>query len=81
MEPEGSLLCSQQPSIGPYPEPDESSPQSPTLFPEDLVQYYPAIYAQVFWVGLFFLGFLTKTLYSSSLPRVLHYPPISSSLI
>jgi hypothetical protein len=27
MEPEGSLLCSsQEPSTGPYPEPDESSP-------------------------------------------------------
>jgi hypothetical protein len=26
MEPEGSLPCSQEPSIGPYPEPDQSSP-------------------------------------------------------
>jgi hypothetical protein len=26
MEPEGSLLCSQEPSTGPYPEPDESNP-------------------------------------------------------
>jgi hypothetical protein len=26
MEPEGSLLCSQDPSTGPYPEPDQSSP-------------------------------------------------------
>jgi hypothetical protein len=32
MEPEGSLLCSQEPTTGPYPEPDESSPQFPTLF-------------------------------------------------
>jgi hypothetical protein len=24
MEPEGSLLCSQQPATDPYPEPDES---------------------------------------------------------
>jgi len=24
MEPEGSLLCSQEPATGPYPEPDES---------------------------------------------------------
>jgi hypothetical protein len=23
MEPEGSLLCSQEPSTGPYPEPDQ----------------------------------------------------------
>jgi hypothetical protein len=26
MEPEGSLQCSQEPSTGPYHEPDESSP-------------------------------------------------------
>jgi hypothetical protein len=28
MEPEGSLRCSQQPSIGPYPESDPSNPLS-----------------------------------------------------
>jgi hypothetical protein len=28
MEPKGSLLCLQDPAPGPYPEPDESSPQS-----------------------------------------------------
>jgi hypothetical protein len=26
MEPEGALQCSQEPSTGPYPEPDQSSP-------------------------------------------------------
>jgi hypothetical protein len=35
MEPEGSLLCSQKPATGPYPEPDASSSQFHTLFPED----------------------------------------------
>jgi hypothetical protein len=35
MEPEGLLLCSQEPSIGPYPEPDKSNPHTPTLFPWD----------------------------------------------
>jgi hypothetical protein len=33
MAPEGSLLCSQESAPGPYPEPDESSPHIPTLFP------------------------------------------------
>jgi hypothetical protein len=33
MEPESSLPLSQEPAIGPYPEPDESSRQLPILFP------------------------------------------------
>jgi hypothetical protein len=33
MEPEGTLPCSQEPSTGPYPGPDESNPHFPTLFP------------------------------------------------
>jgi hypothetical protein len=33
MEPEGSFPFSQGPANGPYPEPDESSPHPPTLFP------------------------------------------------
>jgi len=32
MQPEGSLPCSQQPTTGPYPEQDTSSPHLPTLF-------------------------------------------------
>jgi hypothetical protein len=32
MEPEWSLLCSQEPTTGPYPEAHESRPQPPTLF-------------------------------------------------
>jgi hypothetical protein len=31
MQPVGSLPCSQQPAIGPYPEPDESTPHTPCL--------------------------------------------------
>jgi hypothetical protein len=30
-EPEGSLSCSQAPSTGPYPDPDQSSPNRPIL--------------------------------------------------
>jgi hypothetical protein len=35
MEPESSLPYSQRPATGPYPEPDASSPQPPTLFLTD----------------------------------------------
>jgi hypothetical protein len=31
MEPEGSLPCSQEPSTGPYPDPDQSNPYNPIL--------------------------------------------------
>jgi len=33
MEPEGSLQCSEEPTTGPFAEPDESSSHFPTLFP------------------------------------------------
>jgi hypothetical protein len=35
MEHEGSLPCSQGPTTGPYPKPDESTPQFPTPFLKD----------------------------------------------
>jgi hypothetical protein len=35
MEPKGSVLCSQEPSSSPIPEPDESSPHYPILFLKD----------------------------------------------
>jgi hypothetical protein len=31
MEPEGSFPCSLEPSTGPYPKPDQSSPYHPIL--------------------------------------------------
>jgi len=33
MQPEDSLPCSEESAAGPYPEPDESSPYLPALFP------------------------------------------------
>jgi hypothetical protein len=50
MEAQSSLSCSQKPASGPSPEPDESSPHLPTLFPQDTLQYYPSVYAYVFRV-------------------------------
>jgi hypothetical protein len=35
MEPGGSLTCSQEPSTGPYPEPDRSNPYYPILSLKD----------------------------------------------
>jgi hypothetical protein len=35
MEPEGSVACSQEPSTGPYPEPQQVSPYQAILFLED----------------------------------------------
>jgi hypothetical protein len=61
MEPEGSLRYSQEPSTGPYPEPDRSSP-------------YHSILSKIHFIlhthlrlglpsGLFPSGFLTNVLY------------------
>jgi len=44
MEPEGSLPCSQQPATG-HSEPDASTPQLPTLFLYNPLEYYLPIYA------------------------------------
>jgi hypothetical protein len=36
MEPEDLFPCSQEPSTGPYSEPDQSSPYHPIIFLQDL---------------------------------------------
>jgi hypothetical protein len=62
MESEGSFPCSQEPTIGPYPEPDESSPHLPKLFPSDLFYCFPPIYAYVFQIvsSLRFFKYVVK---------------------
>jgi hypothetical protein len=51
------LLCLQQPPppIGPYPDPDLSSPHLPNIFPWDPFQYYSPIYVYVFRVVCYLL--------------------------
>jgi hypothetical protein len=63
VEPDGSLPCSQQPAIGPYPEPDESSPH--LLLPISVKSIL--ISFQLYLVlpsGLYLSGFSTKILYA-----------------
>jgi len=55
MEPEGSLPSPQQPATGPYPEPDESSPQLPTVSLRSILSLPSVLYLS---------GFPTKTLYA-----------------
>jgi hypothetical protein len=61
MEPEGSVLCSQDPSIGPYHEPDQSIPPHPISLRSILIL---SSYLRLgIPSGLFPLGFPTKILY------------------
>jgi len=68
MEPEGSLPCSQEPTVGTYTEQDESGPHLPNLFSHLHVGLLN---------GLFPSGYLIKTHFSSLL-CMLHALPISS---
>jgi hypothetical protein len=41
MQPEGSLLYSQAPATGPYPEPDKSSPHPKPISVGSILAYFP----------------------------------------
>jgi hypothetical protein len=59
MEPEGSLLSSREPDSGPYPVPDDSSPQPPP----DSLQIHLILSSHlrlIFLSGLFLSGFRTN---------------------
>jgi hypothetical protein len=68
MEPEGSLLCSQEPSAGPYPGPDRSSPYHPIPLRSILML---SIHLHLgLPSGLFPSGFPTHILYAYLFPPI-----------
>jgi hypothetical protein len=62
MEPEGSLLCSQKPSNGPYSEPYQSNPSHP-IFLRYILKLFTHLRLGLH-SGLFLSGFLTNILYA-----------------
>jgi hypothetical protein len=62
VEPEGSLPCSQEPSTGPYPEPDRSSPYHPICLRSILILSTDLRLGLS--SGLFPSGFPTNILYA-----------------
>jgi hypothetical protein len=74
IEPEGLLPCSQEPSTGPYPEPDQSNPHHPILILSTHLHLgLPS--------GRLPSGFPINIRYAFIFsPFVLHAPPISSFL-
>jgi hypothetical protein len=53
MEPEDSLLCSQEPSIGPNPKPDQSIPHHPILSK----MHFNTVYPPMSWSSQWSLSF------------------------
>jgi hypothetical protein len=80
IEPEGALLCSQEPSTGPCPEPDRSNPYHPILSPSKIYLILSTHLRLGLPSDLFLSGFPTNILHAFIPPFVLHALPISSSL-
>jgi hypothetical protein len=77
MEPEGSLACTQEPSTGPYPEPDKSSKYPHSIYPRSSLIHLRLERPN----GLFPSGFSTDDLHAFLVsPFLLRALPISSSL-
>jgi hypothetical protein len=80
MDPEVTFPCSQEPSTGPYPEPDQSSPNHPILSLRSIL-ILSTHQRLGLPSGLIPSSFPTNILYAFRFaPFVLHGLPISSSL-
>jgi hypothetical protein len=63
MQPEGSLPCSQEPSTGPYPEPDRSSTYHPS-FSSKIILILSTYLSLSLPSSVFPSGFLSNVLYT-----------------
>jgi hypothetical protein len=64
MEPVGSLPCSQEPSTGPYPEPDQFNPSQPLSLSLRPILYFQTHLILCLPSDLFPSGFPTNILYA-----------------
>jgi hypothetical protein len=70
MEPQGSFSCSLEPSTGPYPEPDRSSPYHPILSLLRSILISSSHLYHSLPSGLFLFGFPTNILYGIFLAQI-----------
>jgi len=79
--PKVHLPCSQEPTTGLYPKPDESSPRLSHSVSLRSILIFIFHLSLALPSGLFLSGFSIKILYAFLVSYVLHVLPISSSFI